>query len=88
MNSYSTGEILNIASQLRKQCFIPKTDMGDVIYEWIDDQAENLSSVRLAEILFWADHNFFVDSCFIKAAKQELIKRGHYEPSRSWKFIG
>ena len=97
MNNYRTGEVgspidqnamLNITNQLRKQCFIPKTDMGDVIYEWMDNHIENFSSVRLAEIIFWADQNVFVDSCFIQAAKRELIKRGHHEQSLGWKFIG
>jgi len=68
--------------------FIPKTDMGDVLYEWIEARVENMSSIKLAEILYRNELDSLVNSCFAHAARQELIRRGHYESSRSWKFVG
>lgn len=71
-----------------KMSFIPQTDMDDVFYEWIDARVENMSSIRLAEILYRNELDGLVNSCFATAARQELIRRGHYESSRNWKFIG
>lgn len=68
--------------------FMPKTDMGDVFYEWIDESLENMSSIKLAEILYQNERDNLVNSCVATAAKQALLRRGHYESSKNWKFIG
>lgn len=95
MNTYPVGSdeplfdadaIVSIAKSLHCQSFFPQTDMGDAIYEWMDGQVEKLSSAHLTEILCWSECRSFVDSCFIKAAKQELISRGHYELSLNWEL--
>lgn len=97
MNYYHSSENHSLINQNmflqpswlpHKMSFIPKTDMDDVLYEWIDARLENMSSVRLAEILYRNELEGLVNSCFANAARQELIRRGHYETSRSWKFIG
>jgi len=76
--------IANIVSMQRSNFAITHTDMGDMVYEWVDAQVSNLSSVRLAEILRQAEHELVEDSQYIKAVKKELIDRNHYHRSRHW----
>lgn len=66
---------------LHKPSFMPQTDMGDALYDWGDTLVENMSSVWLAAILRHRNTSNLMESFLIKAAKQELVKRGHYEDS-------
>lgn len=79
--------VLNAVHRLRQASCIPQIDMGDELYEWLDNQLEKFSSVRLAEMLHHKEKEGLANSCLTNAAKQELIRRGHYELSRGWKFI-
>jgi hypothetical protein len=85
--SIDPGIILQNMNPLRKPSFIPQTDMGDALYEWGDSLVENMSSVRLAAILRHRHGASLMENFLITAAKQELIKRGHYEHSMSWNVL-
>jgi hypothetical protein len=74
-----------IASQQAGNFRVIHSDMGEVLYEWIDDRLEGLSSVRLADILRLARHDGInMDSHFLEAVKQALEKRGHYQRALNW----
>lgn len=62
-----------------KISFIPTCNMDDARYEWIDAELESMSSIQLAEILYCNELDGLVNSCVANGARQELIKRGHYE---------
>lgn len=83
---FDANVIVSIAKQPLCQSFIPQTDMGDAIYEWMDSQVEKLSTAHLTEILRLSEYRSFVDSCFMKAAKQELLSRGYYDLSLGWEI--
>jgi hypothetical protein len=73
--AFDADTIAHIANPLFPRSFISLTDMGDALYEWMDNQVETLSSVRPGEMLCRTEYRGFTDSCFMKAARQQLIKQ-------------
>lgn len=76
----------NLYMQQQTNFRIVCSDMGETVYEWMGVQLQNLSSMRLASYLRWAEFEGFLSTRFAEMIKQELIERGHYEASLDWKF--
>lgn len=54
---------------------------------WGDNIVKNMSSLRLAAILRHRQDMSEMEYLLSSAARQELIKRGHYENSIRWKMV-
>lgn len=76
----------NLYMQQQTHFRIVCTDMGETVYEWMGVQLQNLSSMRLARYLRWAEFEGLLSTRFAEMIKQELIERGHYEASLGWKI--
>lgn len=76
----------NLSMQHKTHFRIVCTDMGETVYEWMGVQLKNLSSMRLASYLRWAEYEGLLSTQFAEMIKKELVERGHYEASLAWKL--
>lgn len=79
---------LNKVMEQNRRCFkLAVTDMGETVYEWIEDDVQNLSSMRLADILRSLEHEACLSQDYRQAVQQELVARNHYQASRNWQSM-